>query len=244
MRIFIFLYQWLIAFPILLILTILTAIITIIGCTIGNGTFWGFYPARYWSRLFCFFSLSRVEVKGRENINPKTSYVFVANHQGAYDIFLIYGFLNQPFHWLMKKELRKIPFVGKACESAGHIFVDAAGRTSGMRDTMHQAVDTLKGGVSLVVFPEGSRTYNGKMRRFKKGAFLLAQELNLPVVPLTIDGSFRIMPRTSYQITPGKMILTIHPPIYPDKEDGHNITALMENSYQIISSALPQRSNM
>lgn len=241
MRIFIFLYQWLIAFPTLLVLTFLTAVTTIIGCALGNGRFWGFYPARYWSRLFCFFSLVRVEVRGRQNIDPKTSYVFVANHQGAYDIFLIYGFLNQPFHWLMKKELRKIPFVGKACESAGHIFVDAAGHTSGMRDTMHRAVDTLKDGVSLVVFPEGSRTHDGQMRRFKKGAFLLAQELNLPVVPLTIDGSFNIMPRSSYQVTPGKMILTIHPPIYPDPEKGHDIATLMEGSHQIIASALPER---
>ena len=123
-RIITFLYQWLIAMPILLILTILTALTTLIGCRLGNGNFWGYYPAHIWSRLFCILSLVKIEVRGRENIDKNTSYVFVSNHQGAYDIFLIYGYLNHNFKWMMKKSLRNIPFVGSACAAAGHIFVD------------------------------------------------------------------------------------------------------------------------
>ena len=97
-RIITFLYQWLIAMPILLILTILTALTTLIGCRLGNGNFWGYYPAHIWSRLFCILSLVKIEVRGRENIDKNTSYVFVSNHQGAYDIFLIYGYLNHNFN--------------------------------------------------------------------------------------------------------------------------------------------------
>ena len=81
LRILTFLYQWLIAMPILLVLTLLTAIITLIGCRLGKGNVWGYYPAHIWSRLFCIFSLVRIEVRGRENIDKNTSYVFVANHQ-------------------------------------------------------------------------------------------------------------------------------------------------------------------
>lgn len=238
LRILTFLYQWLIAMPILLVLTLLTAIITLIGCRLGKGNVWGYYPAHIWSRLFCIFSLVRIEVRGRENIDKNTSYVFVANHQGAYDIFLIYGYLNHNFKWMMKKSLRNIPFVGSACAAAGHIFVDKS-TPSGVKETLQQAEATLQGGMSLVVFPEGARSWTGAMRPFKRGAFQLAVEFSLPVVPLTIDGAFAVMPRTTYNFKPGKIILTIHPPIYPDKNEEHDLDRLMKESYQVIESALP-----
>ena len=235
-----FLYQWLIAFPILLVATILTALITMIGCGLGDGHFWGYYPGRIWSRLFCIVSLVRVKVVGRENIRDNTSYVFVANHQGAYDIFLIYGYLGRNFKWMMKKSLRSIPFVGAACAAAGHIFVDKGSRSKSLHETIVQATETLKEGMSLVVFPEGSRTRDGKMGRFKKGAFQLAVDLRLPVIPLTIDGSYRVMSRDTYRITPGCMTLTIHPPIDPDERQGHDLDRLMSESYEVIASALPE----
>lgn len=120
-RIITFLYQWLIAMPILLILTILTALTTLIGCRLGNGNFWGYYPAHTWSRLFCILSLVRIEVRGRENIDKNTSYVFVSNHQGAYDIFLIYGYLNHNFKWMMKKACAIYPCRQRLCCCRPHI---------------------------------------------------------------------------------------------------------------------------
>lgn len=124
MKILYITYQVCFALPILLVLTILTALVTIIGSLIGGAHTWGYYPGKIWSQLICYILLIPVEVHGREKIHKRTSYVFVPNHQGAFDIFLIYGFLGRNFKWMMKKSLRKIPFVGKACESAGHIFVD------------------------------------------------------------------------------------------------------------------------
>ena len=121
MRILYNIYQVCFALPVLLVLTILTALVTIVGSLIGGAHFWGYYPGKIWSRLTCYLLLIPVEVKGREKVHKHTSYVFVPNHQGAFDIFLIYGFLGRNFKWMMKKSLRKIPFVGKACESAGHI---------------------------------------------------------------------------------------------------------------------------
>ena len=118
------LYQWLIAAPILLVLTIITSLVTIVGTAIGSRDFWGYWPAHYWSRCVCVLWFVRVSVVGRENIDPRQSYVFVANHQGAFDIWAIYGYLNHNFKWLMKKELEKIFLVGYACKRAGHIFVD------------------------------------------------------------------------------------------------------------------------
>lgn len=180
----------------------------------------------------------KVVVKGRENIDPKTSYVFVANHQGAFDIWSIYGYLNHDFKWLMKKELEKIFLVGKACKRAGHIMVDDSSVT-GIRTTIQESEKTLQGGMSLVIFPEGSRTFDGKMIPFKRGAFMLAAEYKLPVVPITIDGAFKRMPRTTYNATPGKIILTIHPPIFPG-ERGFNTKKLMAKCYEEIESSLPE----
>ena len=163
-------YQALIMAPLLLVATIITASVTIIGSMAGGGRWWGYWPAVIWARVFCVLTFVKVTVKGRENIDPKTSYVFVANHQGAYDIFSIYGYLGHNFRWLMKKELRSIPMVGYSCQVSGQIYVDNSSPAS-VKRTMQRAEKQLSGGMSLVVFPEGARTWDGKMRRFKKGAF-------------------------------------------------------------------------
>lgn len=100
------LYQLFIFLPIFIVITILCAVVTVVGCRFGNGHFWGYYPGKYWSRLICYLLLLPIHVEGRENLDPKQSYVFVSNHQ-AFDIFLIYGFLNRNFKWMMKKSLRR-----------------------------------------------------------------------------------------------------------------------------------------
>lgn len=229
-------YQWLIAGPILLVLTILTALVTIIGATIGKGSFWGYWPAHIWSRCVCTLWLVRVMVNGRENIDPKSSYVFVSNHQGAFDIWTIYGYLDHNFKWLMKKPLEKIFLVGYACKKAGHVFVDDT-NIRAIKETIADAEKTLKGGMSVVIFPEGSRSWDGKMIPFKRGAFMLAGEFRLPVVPLTIEGSFRAMPRTTYNVTPTTITLTIHKPVYPG-ENGFNTRKLMADCRTAINSSL------
>lgn len=227
-----------IAIPILITLTFLTAVITIIGSLLGGAHTWGYYPGKIWSILICRFLLISIEVKGREKIQKHTSYIFTPNHQGAFDIFLIYGFLGRNFKWMMKKSLRKIPFVGKACQSAGHIFVDRSGPKK-VLETIEEAKASLVDGVSLVVFPEGARSFTGHMGRFKKGAFQLANELQLSVVPITIDGSFEIMPRTSKWIHRHKMILTIHDPILPKENTIEGVTSLCKEAYQVVMNGLP-----
>ena len=237
-RILYILYQWLIAAPILITLTIITALVTIIGCTLGKRDFWGYYPAMLWARCFCALLLIRIEVKGYENIDKNTSYVFVANHQGSFDIFLIYGYLCHNFKWMMKSSLKKIPFVGTACQFAGHIMVDRSSSAS-IRRTMQHAQKTLQGGMSLVVFPEGTRCEDGRLHPFKRGAFTLAEEFSLPVVPLTIDGAFDLLPKDGVNIHPGRVKLTIHKPITPPEGGKYNMEQLMKESYNSIASALP-----
>lgn len=209
------LYQLFIALPVGLVLTALTAIVTFVG-SIFNAHFWGYWPAHLWARAVCKLLLLPVCVEGRENINASQSYVFVANHQGALDIFLVYGYLNRNFKWMMKHELRRIPLVGAACQRAGHIFVDNR-NAAAVRHTYEQARQTLQGGTSVFVFPEGARTLTGRMTAFHKAAFQLAAELQLPVVPMTIDGPYVALPRQRgfWFVRRTTLRLTIHAPLQP-----------------------------
>lgn len=181
-------YQWIIAFPILLVITILVALATIILFPLLPNSKLSYYPARWWGRVICKLYFVRVKVTGFENLKPKQSYIFVLNHQSVFDIFVVYGWLPNIFKWLMKVELRKIPLVGIACESAGHIFIDRSNPITA-KHSIEKAEMQLKNGVSLVVFPEGTRTYTGEMGKFKRGTFHIASDLSLPIVPVTLRGS-------------------------------------------------------
>lgn len=235
-------YQLLIALPLIAVYTLITSLMVTIGCTLGNGHFWGYYPGKWWAQFIIRILLLPVKVEGRENLVKGQSYVFVANHQGAFDIFLIYGFLSRNFKWMMKRQLRQMPFVGKACESAHHIFVDKRG-ASKIRETYDRARQTLQGGMSLVVFPEGARSFTGHMGVFKRGAFMLADDIELPVVPLTINGSFDIMPRTRDMkwVVWHPLRLTIHKPILPVGKGTDNIKYLEEESYKVVMGGLEKQ---
>lgn len=230
-------YQVCIMAPLMIVFTTITALSVMIGSMCGGGRWWGYYPAKIWSRLMAWISFVSVNVRGRENVNVKSSYIFVANHQGAYDIFAIYGWLGHNFKWMMKKSLEKIPLVGYACKKAGHIFVDKSS-PSAIRDTMKAAEKQLAGGMSVVIFPEGTRSASGRLGRFRRGAFMLAEEFKLPVVPVTIDGSYDVLSTKRILPMPGRINITIHQAIEAG-EEGHDPAKLMEESYQAIASSLP-----
>ena len=238
------LYQLFIWAPLVLTITLITAITVFLGCVCGGERFFSFYPCVIWARLFCIFTLCPVKVTGKEKIDKKQSYIFISNHQGAYDIFLIFGHVGQSIKWVMKQSLRKIPFVGIACEKAGYIFVDNSSPQAAAK-TIRFAEEKLKKGASIAIFPEGSRTRTGKMGTFKKGAYQMALDLKLPIVPITINGSYEVMPINNYLINPHKMEIVIHEPIYFNEVNMENIREvavkireLNDRSRDIIESAL------
>jgi len=234
-------YQLFVALPLIVLATIITAVIVGVGMTFGDPHYWGFYPGQWWGAFICRILLLPVKVEGRHHLRDEQSYVFVANHQGAFDIFLIYGFLHRNFKWMMKWQLGKIPFVGYACRKSHQIFVDRRG-ASKIKAGYDQARAILKDGISLTVFPEGARTFTGHMGTFRRGAFMLADELQLPVVPLTINGSFDVMPRMRdwHFVRRHPLLLTIHEPIVPQGKGSDNIHHTMDESYRVIMSALPK----
>lgn len=235
-------YQLFIYFPLFILVTLLVAISTALGCMVGLSRWFAFGPSRFWGWFTIRFLFLPVKVEGREHLQPGQSYIFAANHQGAFDIFLLSGFLGREFKWMMKASLRKIPFVGFACEKAGFIFVDKSSRKA-VAKTMNDARQRLVGGTSLTVFPEGARTFTGHMGIFRRGAFQLADELQLPVVPLTIDGSFDVMPRMKdfRFATWHPLRLVIHPPIFPESQGADNLKRILDESYRTIMTALPER---
>ena len=188
-----FIYQYLIAWPLLLVLTVFTAIFTIIFVPFRNAEF-VHKEQQFWSRAFFWLMFLPVSVDGIEHIEPKKSYVFVANHQSMFDVWLVYGWLPVIFKWLMKAELRKVPFVGTACKAAGHIFVDRRNSKAAI-ESLKDVEKQLTNGVCTVIFPEGTRSLNGEVGRFKRGAFQIAWDLGLPVVPLSLDGCFEVLPK-------------------------------------------------
>lgn len=232
-------YQIFIALPLIIVMTLLMVLLVVVGCTLGNGHFWGYVPGHLWGRLMLNVLLIPVKVEGHKKLENEQSYVFVANHQGAFDIFLIYGYLNRNFKWMMKHQLRKMPFIGYACEKSHQIFVDKRGPKA-IKATYDKARETLQGGTSLTVFPEGARSFTGHMGLFRRGAFSLADELQLPVVPLTINGSFDIMPRMrdGHFVVWHPLRLTIHEPIYPVGKGNENVETTMRQAYDAVMADL------
>ena len=191
MRILYVIYQFLIAWPVLALCTMFTAITTILFQHWRN-SWWLHDIQAWWSRMFFYMMFLPVTVSGREHIRPNQSYVFVSNHQSLFDVFAIYGWLPVVFKWLMKAELRKMPFVGSACKAAGHVFVDRR-NTRAAAESLREVESVLRDGVCTVIFPEGTRSRTGELGSFKRGAFQIAMDLNLPVIPLTLTGCYEAM---------------------------------------------------
>ena len=192
MKVLYILYQYLICFPLIVLSTLFTAVFTIVCFPWKNGK----APRAvqvFWSRSVIRLLLLPIKVTGRENVDPKQSYVFVANHQSFLDVFAVYGWLPNNFKWLMKKEIRRVPFVGTACAVAGHIFVDRSNPRAALQ-SMEKVKKELVDGISTVIFPEGTRTKTGEIGRFKQGAFKIAMDMELPVVPITLNGFYKAMP--------------------------------------------------
>jgi 1-acyl-sn-glycerol-3-phosphate acyltransferase len=202
----------------------------------GGERIFSYYPGAMWSKLVCIISLCPVKVIGKEKLDRKRSYIFISNHQGSYDIFLIFGYIGQTIKWVMKQSLRKIPLVGYACERAGFIFVDNSSAQAAAK-TIKIAESKLKNGASIVVFPEGSRSRTGKMNKFKKGAYQMALDLKLPIVPITINGSFNVLPIHTYLIHPHKMELIIHDPVETYSIQAENIREIAVKIKELVDES-------
>ncbi len=233
------LYAWLILWPLAVILTLLFGALTAIFSVLVSPRFASRVVASTWGRLLAWLVPVIVSVESGENAQKERSYVVVCNHQSAVDILVVYGWLKLDLKWVIKQELRKVPGIGIGCEKAGHIFVDRK-NSKHARQAIEEALDRLGSGIGILFFAEGTRSPDGRLLPFKKGAFRTAVEQHLPVLPVTLIGTRDIMPSKSLKPFPGRVRMVIHPAIETDGMSPVQMEDLMNRTKKTISSALPQ----
>jgi 1-acyl-sn-glycerol-3-phosphate acyltransferase len=231
-------YKWLVYTPVLIISTLFFGSLAVVLAMTVGPRFASWLCGTSWARLNSYLTPMLVRVRGREHIDPSQSYVLVANHQSHYDVFVLYGWLGIDFKWVMKQELRKVPALGFACEKIGHIYIDRSNHQAALA-SIEAAKDRIVNGTSVLFFAEGTRSRDGNLGRFKKGAFRMALDLELPILPLTLSGTRKVLPPATRKLFPGVASLTIHEPVTTEGLTEKEIPELMNKVRDIIASALP-----
>jgi 1-acyl-sn-glycerol-3-phosphate acyltransferase len=178
-----------------------------------------------------------VEVEGRKNLVPGGTYVLASNHQSLFDTPILFAYLPLSFRILYKKSLNRIPFLGWHLFLSGHVPVERESPAKATESLDH-AAERIRSGTSVAVFPEGTRSYDGVMRAFRKGSFRLALKASTPVVPLTISGSHLVMKRGRVTVYPGKVKLTIGEPIPVSGLAESDAASLSERVREVVQQRL------
>ncbi|MGD0625503.1 MAG: lysophospholipid acyltransferase family protein [Thermodesulfobacteriota bacterium] len=168
--------------------------------------------ARLWGKIQLGTTGTRVKIRGLGNLDPQKSYILVSNHQSNFDIFTLLGYLPIQFRWIAKAELFRLPFLGWAMSRIGYIPIERDSPKKAYR-SMLQAAEKVRKSVSVMIFPEGTRSPDGNLQPFKKGLFLIALKSQAPILPIAIRGTGKIMQKGGWRIHPGKVDIIIAPPI-------------------------------
>jgi 1-acyl-sn-glycerol-3-phosphate acyltransferase len=166
---------------------------------------------RGWARALLRAAGVRVEVAGLEHLAPAAPQILVANHQSTFDIFAMFAALPVSIRFIAKRELARIPVFAQAMRAAGHVFIDRGDRRGSVEAMRAAGARMREEGFSLGLFPEGTRSRTGALREFKKGSFVLAIETRLPLVPVAVDGGWRLA--SNRGLRPGRVRIRIGPPI-------------------------------
>lgn len=187
--------------------------------------------ARNWCRMIAVTAGARVRVHGAHHIEPGVSYVFLSSHQSLMDIPAMLGYLPAQLRIAAKKSLFRIPFMGWHLTRAGHIPIDRSSTVNAIA-SMQRAATYLRHGICAFVFPEGTRSRDGSLHKFKKGGFKLAIQAGAPIIPITIIGSRQILPPGEFIFRPGKMEMYVDEPLQTAGLSDADIEKLMESVYE------------
>ena len=178
-------------------------------------------------------SFVRTEIKNKEKIQPGTSYIIISNHQSLYDILALVTVLGIQYRWFIKKEVLKIPLFGYGLYASRNIFIDRS-NTARAIESINRGFRRLPKGVSVMVFAEGTRSPDGKIHEFKKGGFIPAVERRIPILPVTVNGSRRILPKGSLVLKPGKIQVVIGDPIDTVAYTHEGVQELIDKTRQAV----------
>lgn len=200
---------------------------------------WQHAFARFWSWLILTTSGIRTRVEGIENVLPGETAIYCANHQSAMDIPVLFVHLPVQFRFVAKRSLFNLPFLGWHLTRSGHIPVERQRPREGKR-SLDDAADKIRAGSSVVLFPEGHRSRDGKLLPFKAGSFYLAIQAGVPVVPITLNGTRAVLKPDTYHIRPGRTEMIVHPAIPTRNLTRLDVDALSDKvRSQILSRFVP-----
>jgi 1-acyl-sn-glycerol-3-phosphate acyltransferase len=194
--------------------------------------------SRFWAWLILFLGGVSVRVHGLDRLDARQCYLFMVNHQSNVDIpVLLHGLAEFQLRWIAKKELLWVPFLGWAMWAGKHISIDRED-TGGALGSLKKAAARIAGGISIVVFPEGTRSIDGRLLPFKRGGFLLAAKTGTSIVPVTINGSHKILPKGAWRLRPGIVDVHVGEPLKMSKHRPGALRALAHQVQRIIEKRL------
>lgn len=193
--------------------------------------------AQRWAKTFVKYSEAEISIIGEENIPKDRAVLFVGNHQSIYDILILLAYVKQPIAFIAKIELAKIPIISTWMKYMKCIFMDRNDIRQSLR-AINQGAENLKRGYSYVIFPEGTRTFDGKLEDFKPGSFKLAIKASAPIVPFTFIDSYKIMTKNRFNLNKAKVKVVFSPPIYIEDIDSKDTKRLAADIRHMIKREL------
>jgi 1-acyl-sn-glycerol-3-phosphate acyltransferase len=194
-----------------------------------------FTLSRIWARTVLLATGTRTVIRGREKIRKGQSYIIISNHQSHFDILALVTSLRIQFRWVIKRELLKIPLFGYALYASRNIFIDRSDREQSMK-SIHDGMDRLPPGAGVMFFAEGTRSPDGTIQQFKKGGFIIAMERNLPVLPVTVNGSRAVLPKGSIDYHAGRIEVVVGDPIDTGGYTQDGLHKLIDDTRSVIIS--------
>jgi 1-acyl-sn-glycerol-3-phosphate acyltransferase len=194
-----------------------------------------FSLSRIWARVVLLATGTRTVIRGRERIERGQSYIIISNHQSHFDILALVTSLRIQFRWVIKRELLKIPLFGYALYASRNIFIDRSNREQSMK-SIHDGMDRLPRGAGVMFFAEGTRSPDGAIQQFKKGGFVIAIERNLPILPVTVNGSRRVLPKGSIVYNSGRIEVVVGDPIDTSGYTQEGLNKLIDDTRSVVIS--------
>ena len=218
--------------------TVFWGTLSVIGSLFSKTGRFQHFCMHTWSRWCCWCSRTRVTVEGEENAPKDRPLIFAANHQAIYDILILGGWIPRQFRWVARKEWYRTPFMGWHLRRSGTVAIDRSNPRASAKSLI-EAADEIRGGTSILFFPEGTRQPDALLQDFKPGGFLLAMKAGVPIVPVSIVGTKDIIRKNSWRVHKGTIRMVIGKPIDPSEYGKREREKLMADVAAAIAEHLP-----
>ena len=216
-----------------LMATLILCIPVIIAALLSRTGNLAFSLSKIWAYIMLAVSFVRTEIKNKARIIEGQSYIIISNHQSQYDILALVTTLGIQFRWIGKKEVLKIPIFGYALYASRNIFLDRS-NTARAIESINKGMERLPQAASVMVFAEGTRSSDGRIQEFKKGGFMAAIIRKIPILPVTVNGSRRILPKGSLVVKPGRIQVVVGDPIDTDNYTTDTVQELMDKTRKVV----------